>query len=142
MIGSLEQSMTKQKLEEQVSNAIFYIFIQHYITNKRAMLWSLGVGQKSSKWLKTWFLSQNGQFLTKRGPKTGQKKFIRILNFLFVKKSKDLVHITKISKIISTDRKKMAKNLIFHHKQCIFNQKRAKKSNFRFFPMKIFSPFF
>ena len=31
MIGSPEKSMTKQKLEEQVSNAIFYFFIQHDI---------------------------------------------------------------------------------------------------------------
>ena len=30
-IGSPEKSMTKQKLEEQVSNAIFYFFIQHDI---------------------------------------------------------------------------------------------------------------
>ena len=31
MIGSPGKSMTKQKLEEQVSNAIFYFFIQHDI---------------------------------------------------------------------------------------------------------------
>ena len=31
MIGSPEKSMTKQKLEEQVSNAIFYFFIQQDI---------------------------------------------------------------------------------------------------------------
>ena len=42
MIGSPEKSMTKQKLEEQASNAIFYFFIQHDI--KQAS--DAGVSQK------------------------------------------------------------------------------------------------
>ena len=34
MIGSPEKSMTKQKLDEQLFNAIFYFFIQHDIIKK------------------------------------------------------------------------------------------------------------
>ena len=37
MIGSPEKSITKQKLEEQVSNAIFYFFIQHNIKKSHSL---------------------------------------------------------------------------------------------------------
>ena len=76
-------------------------------------------------------------FLPKEGPKLA-KKMHNNLNCFIRKETINLVNITKISKIISTDRKKMAKN----HKQCIFNQKKGQKVKFQIFPGENFFAIF
>ena len=118
-----KENFSRHKTTVKWFKAIVPSFRPSYIWNSDAPF--------QRKWLKTWFLGQNGQFLDqKKGPKLAKNFFDKILNCFIHYETINLVLKTKISKITSTDRKKMAENLIFHHKQCIFDQ----KVNFQIFP--------